>query len=99
MTKIHFTNGEITIKEHAGNTDVCNAVSILAFTLIDSLQYFQHTGDIDELDIDLHDGYVTIKYDDDSTGSAAVALESMLKTIHRGFELLAEYHPEHIVFI
>jgi uncharacterized protein YsxB (DUF464 family) len=98
MTQAVYTEYEgrhvFILNGHAGDRDVCNALSILASTLVTCLHKAEEEGgvkDIVELGVDETDGFLYIGF-----RPVRVTPLVIINTILQGVILLADSYPESV---
>lgn len=100
MTQVSFNITDnkcvLQVEGHANYADrgtdiVCSAVSILSYTIAESIENI----DAREKIIDIADGHIYIEVAAEDVVSKAVCLVAF-DTIMKGFELLAEYYPDNV---
>ena len=94
MTNVKVTKEnrvyQIDILGHAGNNDVCRAVSTLGFTLMCALD---NEGTKDK-EIDYRDGEIRIKVE--PTEDTEIQIESIINTVMLGYAMLEKGYPENV---
>ena len=94
MTNVKVTNQDkvyqIDILGHAGNSDVCRAVSTLGFTLMCAID----NEETKDKEIDFRDGEIRIKVE--PTEETEENIATIIRTIMLGFAMLEQGHPENV---
>lgn len=104
MTLINISGGRgasIRIKGHAGyssgNDIVCAAVSVLSFTLMQTLEKERKAGNLKFLKYDYRSGFVSVEALPSRRFKGR--FKAILSTIVSGFELLADRYPDNVKLI
>ena len=92
MTTVHRYDGGITINGHAnyapqGQDIVCAAVSILAHTLIASIEELT----TDTIQYDVQPGWVDIKH-----GNLSGSAQALVDSFFIGINMIAEDYPDNV---
>ena len=99
MTEIKETRKgdrvRVSIHGHAGvepgNDPVCNALSILTYTMIGKLDKLEDAGKIRDLIIDIDDGHAIVSFTDRNKVWA-----ELWDTISLGYRMLSEEYPNNV---
>lgn len=102
MTEIRATRMDdrvrVSIHGHAlvnpGNDPVCNALSILTYTMIGNLDRLEEAEKIQDLIIDIDDGHVIVSFKDTKK-----KWKGVWDVLSIGYNLLADEYPQNVFIV